>query len=153
MSDIVLVKQMEQPTYAIRTVTKVESLPQLIGESYGKIVLALQEFGEMMTDVPFVCYHNLDMQNLDVEIGFPISRTLPIKDGIKPGVIPEGYSIFCMYRGPYGEIEPVYNDMAKWIEENGYEALGSAYEFYFNGPGFPESELLTKVVMPVKRKS
>lgn len=66
-------------------------------------------------------------------------------------MIPEGYSVFCMYRGPYQEMEPVYNEMAKWIEEHGYQATGTAYEYYYNGPECPESELLTKIVMPVQK--
>lgn len=152
MSDIAVLKQIEQPTLTIRTKTNVQNLPRLIGESYGKIVLYLKELGETMTDMPFVCYHNLDMQNLDVEIGFSVSKVLPEKENIKPGCIPEGYVAFCMYRGPYSEMETLYNEMVRWIDENGYQAVGTSYEYYFNGSGFPESELLTKVVMPIKQK-
>lgn len=150
VSNIEILKQNEQPTLTIRTNTKVENLPMVIGQSYGKIGTYLNELGELITDVPFVAYHNLDMQNLDVEIGFPVSKTLPSMEDMKSNCIPEGKIIFCMYRGPYSEMEPVYNEMTKWIEDNGYQAVGTAYEYYFNGPGFPESELLTKIVMPIK---
>jgi len=150
MSNIEILKQKEQPTLTIRTLAKVEELPVLIGESYGKIEAYLKELGELMTDVPFVAYHNLDMQNLDVEIGFPVSKEFPPKDNIKAGSIPEGRIIFCMYRGAYSEIEPVYNEMAKWIEDNGYQAVGTSYEYYYNGQEFLENEFLTKIVMPIK---
>ncbi|MDO9535730.1 MAG: GyrI-like domain-containing protein [Bacillota bacterium] len=41
--------------------------------------------------------------------------------------------------------------MFQWIAENGYEQTGVYYEFYYNSPEeVPESELLTKIVMPVK---
>jgi effector-binding domain-containing protein len=151
MSEIALLKLIEQPSLSIRKKVRVQDLPLLIGESYGKIAQYLGELGEIMADMPFVCYHNLDMQNLDIEIGFPVSKSLPEKEDIKPSRIPEGYIVFCMYRGPYKEMEPVYIEMAKWIEENGLKPTGISYEFYFNGPEFPESELLTKIVMPVKR--
>ncbi len=150
MSDVVILQQNEQPTLVIRTRTRVEALPKLIGESYAKIASYLGELGELMTDVPFVAYHNMDMQDLDVEIGFCVSQKLSGKDDIRSGVIPAGQIVFCMYRGPYAEIGPVYDEMAKWIEENGRKAAGAAYEYYYNGPDFPQSELLTKIVMPLQ---
>ncbi len=150
VSNIEILNQIEQPTLTIRTITKMEELPKLIGESYGKIAAYLKELGQLMTDVPFVAYHNMDMQNLDIEIGFPVSKAFPQKDTIKAGSIPEGRVVFCMYRGAYSEIEPVYMEMAKWIETNGYEAIGTSYEYYYNGPEFPESEFLTKIMMPIK---
>ncbi|MEL7657381.1 MAG: hypothetical protein AAGU75_15920 [Bacillota bacterium] len=67
----------EQPTISIRTNTKVENLPMLIGESYGKMAAYLKELEEFLSDVPYVAYHNVDIQNLDVEIGFPVSKPLP----------------------------------------------------------------------------
>ncbi|MGI6005482.1 MAG: GyrI-like domain-containing protein [Christensenellales bacterium] len=152
ISAIEVFKQMPQPTLSIRTRTKVQDLPQLIGESYSKMARYLHELGELLTDVPFVCYHNMDMQDLDVEIGFPVAGPLPEKENMKPGGIAQGHMVFCMYRGPYGEMAPVYDEMAKWIDENGYQAVGTAYEHYYNGPEFSESELLTKIVMPVTQK-
>ena len=150
ISNIEILYKNEQPTLSIRTRTKVENLPMLIGESYSKMAAYLKERGEFLSDVPFVAYHNMDMHDLDVEIGFPVSKALPGKDDIKSGSIPAGKIIFCMYRGPYSELEPTYNEMAKWIEDNGYKPVGTSYEHYYNGPGFPESEMLTMVVMPVE---
>ncbi len=55
-----------------------------------------------------------------------------------------------MYKGLYSGMEQPYNEMAKWIKDNGYIATGISYEYYFNSPHeVPESELLTKIVMPV----
>lgn len=149
ISNIEILQKAEQPTISIRTNTKVENLPMLIGESYGKMAVYLKEIGEFLSDVPYVAYHNMDMQNLDVEIGFPVSKPLPGKDSILSGFIPAGKVIFCMYRGAYSEMEAVYGEMSKWIEENNYKPVGTAYEHYYNGPEFPESEMLTMIVMPL----
>ena len=150
VSNIEVLYKNEQPTLSIRTRTKVESLPMLIGESYGKMAAYLKELGEFLSDIPYVAYHNMDMQDLDVEIGFSVPKALPGKDSIKAGSIPAGKIVFCMYRGSYSEIEPAYNEMAKWIEDNGYTPVGTSYEHYYNGPEFPESEMLTRIVMPIK---
>lgn len=150
MTNIEVLKQMKQPIVFIRTKTRVEQLPVLIGQSYGKLASYLAEIGQCMTDVPFVAYHNMDMQNLDVQIGFHVSGPIPEKDDIQSGYIQERKIIFCIYRGAYSEIEPVYEEMAKWFEISGQEPAGTVYEYYYNGPEYPESELLTKIVMPIK---
>ena len=150
VSSIEISYKNEQPTLSIRTRTRVEGLPMLIGESYGKMAAYLKELGEFLSDVPYVAYHNMDMQDLDVEIGFPMPRALPGRDDMKAGSIPAGKFAFCIYRGPYAEIEPAYNEMIKWIGDNGYTPTDTSYEYYYNGPEFPESEMLTRIVMPVK---
>ena len=149
ISNIEILDRNEQPTLAIRTRTQVAKLPVLIGDSYGKMVLYLKELNEYLADVPYVAYHNMDMQNLDVEIGFPVSKTLPGKDEIEFSVVPAGRVIFCMYRGTYSEMGPTYNEMCKWIEDNGFKSTGTVYEYYYNGPEFPESEMLTMIIMPI----
>lgn len=150
ISNIELVEKNEQPIISVRTVTSVDQLPTFIGESFEKMATYLNELGTYPSGVPFVAYHNLDMQNLDVEIGFPVTKAFPDKDDIKSGTIPAGQSIFCMYRGPYHELEPVYSEMAEWIKVRGLEPTGTAYEYYYNDLDFPESELLTKVVIALK---
>lgn len=55
-----------------------------------------------------------------------------------------------MHRGPYNDMEPIYAEMAKWIENHGYQSTGTSYEYYYNGPEFPVSELLTKIILPIK---
>jgi effector-binding domain-containing protein len=91
------------------------------------------------------------MEKLDVEMGFPVSKPLPGKDDIKAGVIPKGNVLSCMYKGPYSGMEGPYNEMFAWIADNDYEATGVFYEYYYNSPDeVPESELLTKIVMPLK---
>ncbi len=150
VSNIEILSRSEQPVLSIRTTTKARHLPELIGESYRKIAAYLRECGEILADVPFVAYHNTDMRNIDVEIGFPISKTLPGKEEIMPSFIPGGKVALCMYLGAHGDMEPTYKEMASWVEENGLEAKGIAYEHYYNGTEFSESKLLTRIVMPIE---
>ncbi len=148
---IELNEQNAQPVLSIRTRTTLEELPALIGESYMKIMSYLNELGEQPANAPFTAYYNLDMQDLDVEMGFPVAKLLTEKDEIKAGEIPQGKVVSTMYKGPYTDMEQPYNEMSEWIAQNGYEPAGVCYEYYFNSPAdVPESELLTKIVMPIK---
>lgn len=149
-----LTEQPTQPVLSIRTRTAVGNLPQEIGKAYQAIIQYLNEIGEKPSDVPFAVYYNMDMDDLDVEMGFPVSGPLAGKGEIKSSEIPAGKQISCLYKGPYSQMEPVYNAMMQWINENGYTPTGVSYEFYYNSPAeVPESELLTKIVFPLKEIS
>jgi effector-binding domain-containing protein len=148
---IELIDQAAQPVLMIRDKTSLEMLPKIIGESYMKIMAYLNELGESPADVPYTAYYNLDMQNLEVEIGFPVSKILPEKEEIKAGEIAQGKVVSMMYKGPYPEMAQSYNDIFKWIAENGFESSAVYYEYYYNSPNeVSESELLTKIVIPLK---
>lgn len=151
ISNIELFEAADKYTLSVRTRTSVEKLPMLITEVYSKLAKYLQELETTMADMPFVCYYNLDMQDMDVEIGFIVAKPLPAKDNIQAGVIPAGKRAVCLYRGPYSEIEPIYMEMLKWTFDKEYKTQGHVYESYYNSPeDFHESELITRIVMPIE---
>ena len=150
MSNIEILELPKQPVLSVKFTTRVEELPKVIGETFHKISHYLKSLNIIISDVPFVAFHNNNMNNLDVEIGFHTPKLIAGHGDIKESYLPERKVVFCMYRGPYGEMEPLYNEMTQWVKDNGYQLMGTFYEYYYNGPEFPESELLTKVVIPVK---
>lgn len=139
-----------QRTLSIRTQSTLKEMPAVIGESFGKMAAYLHDRGEYLSDVPFVAYHSWDKEEIDLETGFPVSFPLPAREEIKAGLIPGGKCIFCMYMGPYHKMTPVYEEMMKWISDNGFEPDGPPCEHYYNGPDTPEEQLLTRLVMPIK---
>lgn len=140
-----------QPVLSVRTRTSVGNLPQELGKAYTSIIAYLSEIGEQPADAAFAAYYNMDMEDLDVEMGFPVTRVITGKEEIKPGEIPAGKRVSAMHKGPYMEMEPLYNAMTEWMNTNGHIPLGICYEFYYNSPmEVPEAELLTKVVFLVK---
>ena len=144
-------EQAAQPVLSIRSRTSVEKLPQKIGEAYGSIMQYLNEIGEQPQEAPFVAYYNMDMEDLDVEMGFPVAKPTTGRGEINLGEIPTGKQVSYLYKGPYKEMEPVYNAMMQWMAENGHTPTGVGYEFYYNSPNeVPESELLTRIVFPLK---
>lgn len=143
--------QPTQPTLSIRTRTPVQHLPQVFGEGYGQIAQYLGQLGEAPIGPPFAAYYNMDMTDLDVELGFPVARQLPGKDEIKAGEIPGGRVATCLHTGPYRDIEPAYTALMTWLADNKYKATGVAYELYLNDPGeTPPAELQTQIIFPLK---
>jgi len=140
-----------QPVLSVRTKSAVQDLPQVLGKYYGAIAQYLGELGENPAGPPYVAYYNKDMQNLDIEIGFPVSKNLTGKEDIKMSEIPSGRFASCLYTGPYNEIEPAYNELTNWIEEKGYESTGVAYEIYLNDPSqTPPEDLKTEIYFLLK---
>jgi effector-binding domain-containing protein len=151
ISNIELIKTAKQPVLSIRTNTSTANLPSVLGESFKKISEYLNEINELMSDVPFVAFRSLDPEDLDIEVGFPVSRHLPGKNDVKASYIEETMAVFCMFRGSYSEMGPLYDEINNWIEKSEFRACGVYYEYYYNGIEFPESELLTKVLIPVSK--
>lgn len=149
-NQIQVTEQSVQPVLSIRTRAAVENLPNIIRECYGKIMQYMAELGTEPADVPFVAYYNMDMKDLDLEIGFPVQKSTEGKGEIIKSEIPAGKYVSMMYKGPYAEMKKPYEEMMKWMKDKGYEGTGIAYEFYYNSPmEVPESELLTKIAFPL----
>lgn len=146
-------EQATRPILSIRTRTPMENLPQTLGQCYGAIGQYLGAQGKYPAGAPFTAYYNMDMQDMDIEIGFPVAETMPGKDNIQAGELPAGYYASCVYTGPYGDIEPAYNALTQYVQEQGHEVTGVAYEFYLNNPTeVAPASLQTQIVFPLKAK-
>ncbi len=146
-------KILEQPyraTLSIRTRAAVDQLPQVLGDSFGLIACYLEELGEKATGPPFAAYYNMDMQDLDIEIGIPVPRELPGRNEIQPSGIPGGQVASCLHVGPYNAIEPTYSALSEWMAAEGLSPTGVAVEMYLNDPTRTAPEQLqTQILFPL----
>ncbi len=142
-----IIEREAQHTLSVRTTSAVQNLPEVLGKNYGAIMQYLGQLNKQMSGPPFVAYYNMDMQNLEIEIGIPVSNKLSDKDEIKASEIPFGKFASCLYIGPYSEIRPAYESLTKYIEEQGYEAAGYVYELYLNDPSEVQPEKLQTEIL------
>jgi effector-binding domain-containing protein len=146
-----IVEQPAQPTLSIRARSTVQDLPQVLGSGYGVIMQYLGELGVGPAGAPFVVYYNLDMQDLDIELGFPVSQPLPGKGEIHAARLPGGKMATRLYVGPYQDCGPAYEELNQFIKDQGCEASGVAIEYYLNDPSQPPyEEAQTRIVLPLK---
>jgi len=153
ITNIEMLQQPEQPALVIKARANVQIMGELLGASFAKIGQYLNELGELVTDIPFIVfpdYAGMDEKGFDIIITFPLAKAVPGKGDIESVIIPAQKIVFCMYRGAYEQMLPVYAEMEEWIKKNGYEKTGASREYYYNGADTPEEDLLTKVVMPLK---
>jgi effector-binding domain-containing protein len=139
-----------QPTLAVRARAPVGRLPQVVGQAYGAVFQYASQLGLQPSGDPFVAYHNMDMEDLDLEIGFPFEQKLAGQGNVLAGEIPGGRAATCLHVGPYDQLGVAYEALHAWMQENGHVPAGVAYEFYLNDPGStPPAELQTQVVFPL----
>jgi effector-binding domain-containing protein len=144
-------EQPARPTLSIRFRSPVGELAQHFGRIYTAIGQYVEEAGGEHAGPAFATYYNMDMDDLDVEAGFPVAKALPAKGEIQAGEIPGGMFAICHYTGPYAEITSAYEALTQFAGGKGYAPAGTAYEWYFDGPDVPEQDHRTDVAFPVKR--
>jgi effector-binding domain-containing protein len=146
-----LIEQAPQPVLIVHTHTTVNDLPALLGQVYGRIMGYLGAQAEQTALMPFVAYYNLDMQDLEIDAGFTVTRETPGEGEILAAFIPAGQYAACTHYGPYEACGPAYEAMAAWIAEQGREATGVAYEFYLNDPMTVAPEQIEmRILFPLK---
>jgi effector-binding domain-containing protein len=84
----------------------------------------------------------MDMDDLEVEFGFPVEEPLEGSGSIIASSTPSGKAVRTLYIGPYDEIELAYDSVMKWSADNTLTPNGMAYEVYLNDPKETPPELL-----------
>jgi len=113
----------------------------------------LAELGEQPAGMPYAGYRevrNMDMQNMDVEIGYPVARNLPGRGEIEASSLPGGPVASVTHIGPYNQLGAAYEALAAWTHEQGCGTTNTAYELYYNSPlTTPPEQLRTEVFLPL----
>jgi effector-binding domain-containing protein len=149
--DLSIEDQPRLGTVVARTRTAAKDLSDVLGREYGRIMQGLTRQGLLPSGPPFVIYKNMDMDDLDLEVGFPIKCPFAPEDGLEAGEIPACRVVTCLYTGPYTGIGEAYDGLMSWMEEHHFEGTGLAYEFYLNNPAeTPASQLKTDIRIPLK---
>jgi effector-binding domain-containing protein len=67
--------------------------------------------------------------------------------------VPSKLVASTIHKGPYEAIESTYNELMKWIDDEGYDMAGPPEEIYYSDPvDTPPEEYLTEVQFPVKKR-
>jgi effector-binding domain-containing protein len=141
----------EQHTLALRYTTPVSRLSETMGNFYNEIAAYMQQNGIPFAGAPFALYHNMDMEALDVEIGFPVPKPVKGNDRFQAGSLPGGKTLYTLYTGPYSEMEKPYSELMDHIQKHKLKTASICYECYLNDPATtPEKELQTEIYFPLE---
>jgi len=150
IAKINLYEQPEQYVLTIRNMINFNDYPIVAGQAYQKIMDYAAKEELLLSGGPFVCYHNVDLEHLDVEMGFPIAKKVIGADDIVGNTIPAQKVVSGIFLGPYGDSDRLMEEMMQWIKEHNLEQKEQIYHYYLNDGDRPESEFLTRIVIPIK---
>jgi effector-binding domain-containing protein len=140
-----------QPALVIRARAPVEKLPQVLGPAWGAIIGYAGQLGVWPSGAPFVAYLNMDMADLDLEIGFPFAGSPAGRGEILASEIRGGRAATCLHIGPYDRLTAAYAALGDWMKAEGHTPTGVAYEFYLNDPQTTAPDALqTQIVFPLQ---
>lgn len=143
-------QQPERPVLYIRTTTTVANLKNALADAYGRIIAYIGTIGGLTEGPAYAAYYNMDMQHLEVEMGFVVVHPLKGAGDIVAGSVPAGAKAVATHTGPYTTMEKTYAAMTAWMQANNLHPTGLVYEFYHNGPQeVPESQLRTTIEFPL----
>jgi len=141
----------EQSVIYIRKRVNAADISQFMQDCYLELFTFLGKNGFGVADMPYAAYYNMDMEDLDVEMGVPVLEEVKVTGDIKYRVQNLGKVVTCIYRGAYSGTFAAYSELVAWMSENGLEQAAESYEIYLNSPqGVCEDELLTMIVVPMK---
>ena len=143
-----------QQIVSINTKTPVAKLPELIGPSFMKLAAYIKQEGAEIVSMPFVSYKGMnedgqiDGDNIDVEIGFPIDR--PVKDTIefKYYSLPSYKAVTTLFKGSYDDLTSPYLEMLAYIRQDGGKFLGTSYEYYLSDEEIESDQQETLLEIP-----
>lgn len=140
-----------QRTLMIRTVTGVSRISDVMGECYTELAGFMESRGIAFAGPPYAKYYNMDMEALDVEMGFPVAGETEGTGRIQTGELPAGQVASAIHRGPYDKLEETYMKLTEYVTGKGLETTEWMYEFYLNSPlEVKPEELQTEICYPLK---
>ena len=130
-----------------------EEISVLATEGLQKVFGFLAQQGVEIAGVPYLAYKNsnADFSQFDAELGIPVSKEIAVSGEFFMSETCEGKAVTATHKGAYKDVEAAYVALMEYMTENKLESTGVYYDYYLNDPAdTPESELLTKVVFPIK---
>jgi len=146
-------KQIEpQPILCIRRRVAPSELQQTLGECFGKLFTHAAKRGLPIAGWPICRYLSTGLGLWTIEPAVSLATATCSEGEMRADVLPGGWVALGIHAGPYDQLPDTNAAIERWIEANGFEASGSAWEHYVTDPAqHPDSaDWRTEVVWPLK---
>ena len=148
-----------QPVLSIRANVRVAQLTQAQGESLQALWSFIERRGVTPAGPPYVRYHTFGQTEADLETGIPVAEAVAGEGRTAAGELPGGAAITTWQLGSHDGLADAYGRLGSWLQANGREADGAAWEVYWwidpnvepDPAAWPTpTEWRTQLVQPIK---
>lgn len=150
ITDITVFEQSAYYALVIRkTINFMVEFQEFSAQGYTRIMDYVTSEHTFVAGAPIVCFHNMDLEKLDVEVGFPVAAHMNGVEDIQCIEIPTQKIVTAIDQGAYELQDPTLEELFTWVKDSPYEMSGQIYYQYLNTPDRPASEYLTKMILPI----
>ena len=150
--DIQLVDVPMMYLLSVRKMVHEPDFAEEYGNCFGRLFRRIQADKLTVTAPPMVLFYSSEYTpfGLDTEFALPVKEYATGTRDFCPGLC-----LKTVVHGSYSQLSSVYAKQREWAEREGYECTGALYEVYVTDPSqvADESELVTEVYYPVKKKA
>ncbi len=122
------------------------------GNCFSKLFRKIADDKLTILASPMVLFHGAEFSQfgLNTEFAIPVKEYVTGTRDFYPGLC-----LKTILQGSYSGLSSVYTKQREWAEKEGYESNNALYEVYVTDPSqvSKESELITEIYYPVKKKS
>ena len=133
-----------------KTIRFMDEYAAFFGEALSRIDALLAAHGVCTASSAMACFHNMDLEQLDVEVGYHFAQELPGQGDVVCHSCPSHRIVTAIDRGPYEQQDATLMELFDYIQTQKLTMQGPIYYYYLNEPNRPESEYLTKMAIPVE---
>lgn len=119
-------------------------------KAMGEVLACLESQGKAPAGGPMVCFHNTDLEQLDVEVAFPVAEPMPDSGGLQGRTLPSERVATTIDQGPYEHQDPTLMALMAWVREQELESQGPIWYQYLNDIDRPDAQFLTLMEMPLR---
>ncbi len=119
-----------QPVLSIRGTVQIEQLVAVMDQRVPVLLAGLQQGGAQPAGPLFVRYHTFGETETDLETGIPVVTPVTGTTQVAAGELPGGPAVSTWHNGPHPALGDAYARLAAWLEAQGREASGPAWEVY-----------------------
>ncbi len=110
----------------------------------------LDEHHIITSSPAMVCFHNMELENLEIEVGFHITQEIAGNEKIFCRDTESCKVVSTIDKGPYEKQDSTLMELFEFIKRHNLAMQGPIYYYYLNEPNRDESDYLTQMEIPIK---
>lgn len=125
-----------QTTAVIRGVVTVNrpELSSFFDRAFRRLPATIAAQGVRMTGPAFSLHRRPPAETMDLEVGFPTDQPITPAGEVVPSSLPGGRVARVVHYGSYDGLSDSWEQLRRWIEDNGFRTRPLMWEFYLTEP-------------------